>query len=96
MTYKLLSNKTCGFIYSTKSETNGNMFGSVRQFALVRYCILPSAVWCGAVHTFSHTNKTTYNFRFEKLSEARTRLANRKRSSFQLHGFLHLRCICAS
>ena len=45
MTYQLLSNKACGFIYSTNSETNGNMFGSVRQFPLVRYCNLPSAVW---------------------------------------------------
>ena len=34
---------------------NGNMLGSVRYFSWVRYCILPSAVWCGAVHTFSHT-----------------------------------------
>ena len=35
--------------------TNGNMLGSVRYFPWVRYYILPSAVWCGAVHTFSHT-----------------------------------------
>ena len=24
-------------------------------FSSVRYCVLPGAVWCGAVHTFSHT-----------------------------------------
>ena len=35
--------------------TNGNMLGNVQKFLSVRYCILPSAVWCGAVHTFSHT-----------------------------------------
>ena len=29
--------------------------GSIRLFPSVRYCILPGAVWCGAVHTFSHT-----------------------------------------
>ena len=29
--------------------------GRIRLFPSVRYCILPSAVWCGAVHTFSHT-----------------------------------------
>ena len=28
---------------------------SIRLFSSVRYCILPGAVWCGAVHTFSHT-----------------------------------------
>ena len=31
------------------------MLGSIRYFPLVRYCILPSTVWCGAVHTFSRT-----------------------------------------
>ena len=29
--------------------------GSIRLFPSVRYCILPGAVWCDAVHTFSHT-----------------------------------------
>ena len=32
--------------------------GSIRLFPSVRYCILPGAVWCGAVHTFSHTRDT--------------------------------------
>ena len=41
-------------------------------------------------------NTTTNNFQFEDHLEARTRLDNLKRSSFQLHGFLHLRCICTS
>ena len=41
-------------------------------------------------------NKTTTNSRFEDHSEAKTRLDNLKRSSFQLHGFLNLRCICTS
>ena len=31
--------------------------GRIRLFSSVRYCILPGAVWCGAVHTFSHTHK---------------------------------------
>ena len=51
--YQLLSYETCGFVYSTKSGTNGNMLSSVREFPLVRFCILPSAVWCGAVHTLN-------------------------------------------
>ena len=43
-------------------------------------------------------NNTTTNFRFEDHSEAKTRLDNLKRSSFQLHGFLPLRCthVCTS
>ena len=51
------------------------------------YCILPSALWCDVVLTFSHTDTTANNFLFEDHSEARTRLDNLKRSSFQLHGF---------
>ena len=38
--------------------TQGNdrkRLGSLRLFPLVRYCILPSVVWCGAVHTFNQT-----------------------------------------
>ena len=31
------------------------LVGRFRLFSSVRYCVLPSAVWCGAVHTFSHT-----------------------------------------
>ena len=31
------------------------LVGIFRLFPSVRYCILPGAVWCGAVHTFSHT-----------------------------------------
>ena len=31
------------------------LVGRSRLFRSVRYCILPSAVWCSAVHTFSHT-----------------------------------------
>ena len=30
-----------------------------RLFPSVRYCVLAGAVWCGAVHTFSHTQETT-------------------------------------
>ena len=33
------------------------LLGRIRLFPSVRYCNLPSAVWCGAVHTFSHTGK---------------------------------------
>ena len=35
------------------SETE--LVGRFRLFPSVRYCVLPGAVWCGAVHTFSHT-----------------------------------------
>ena len=31
------------------------LVGRFRLFSSVRYCVLPGAVWCGAVHTFSHT-----------------------------------------
>ena len=31
--------------------------GRFRLFPSVRYCVLPGAVWCGAVHTFSHTRE---------------------------------------
>ena len=31
------------------------LVGIFRLFPSVRYCILPGVVWCGAVHTFSHT-----------------------------------------
>ena len=32
------------------------LVGRFRLFPSVRYCVLlPGAVWCGAVHTFSHT-----------------------------------------
>ena len=30
------------------------LVGRIRLFPSVRYSILPGAVWCGAVHTFSH------------------------------------------
>ena len=33
------------------------LVGRFRLFSSVRYCVLPGAVWCGAVHTFSHTLK---------------------------------------
>ena len=39
--------------YHMKLETE--LVGRIRLFSSVRYCILPNAVWCGAVHTFSHT-----------------------------------------
>ena len=39
--------------YHMKLETE--LVGRIRLFPLVRYCILSGAVWCGAVHTFSHT-----------------------------------------
>ena len=49
--------KRFAFVPATNSgnNANGNMLGSVWYFPLVWYCILPSAVWCGEVHTFSHT-----------------------------------------
>ena len=31
------------------------LFGRIRLFPSVQYCILPGAVWYGAAHTFSHT-----------------------------------------
>ena len=31
------------------------LVGRFRLLSSVRYCVLPGAVWCGAVHTFSHT-----------------------------------------
>ena len=31
------------------------LVGIFRLFSSVRYFVLPGAVWCGAVHTFSHT-----------------------------------------
>ena len=63
------------FFYSTNSRTNNFRYcGSV--FYPVRYGV----VRC--IHLVI-PNKTTNNFRFEDHSEARTRLDNLKRSSFQ-------------
>ena len=36
------------------------LVGRIRLFPPVWYCILPGAVWCGAVHTFSHTRVMTH------------------------------------
>ena len=51
----LFSWSTAEWYIFTGVTPNGNMIGSVRLFPLVLICSLPSAVWCGAVHTFSHT-----------------------------------------
>ena len=45
------------------------LVGIFRLFSSVRYCILPGAVWCGVVHTFSHTLLCRGQFRsFDFLS----------------------------
>ena len=31
------------------------LVGRFRLFSSVRYYVLPTAVWCGVMHTFSHT-----------------------------------------
>ena len=82
MIHQLLSIETCGFVYSTKSGTNGNMlavFGIFRLCGSVFYQARYGVVRC--IHFVIH-NKTTNNFLFEDHSEARTRLDNLKRSSF--------------
>ena len=46
MNYQLLSNETCGFVYS-----NENMLGSVRSVisvSAVQYFTKCGIVWCGA------------------------------------------------
>ena len=78
MIHRLLSNETCGFVYSTKSGTNGNI-GNFRQCGTVFYQVRYSVVRC--IHLVI-PNKTTNNSRFEDHSEARTRLDNLKSSSF--------------
>ena len=35
------------------------LVGRFRLFLSVRYYVLPGAVWCGAMHTFSHTPEST-------------------------------------
>ena len=40
------------------------LVGRIRLFPSVRYCILPGAVWCGAVHTpyqRKRIHKLSYN-----------------------------------
>ena len=49
----LISNTKYHILFMLSSGTKFD--GSIRLFPSVRYCILPGAVWCGAVHTFSHT-----------------------------------------
>ena len=45
------------------------LIGRIRLFSSVRYCILPGAVWCGVVHTFSHTRfKTADIVKFKQIS----------------------------
>ena len=46
------SSTKCHMIFMLGSGTE--LVGRFRLFSSVRYCILPGAVWCGAVHTFSH------------------------------------------
>ena len=44
MIYQLLSNETCGFVYSTKSGTNGNMLDNVRYFWVNSRCRIGKSV----------------------------------------------------
>ena len=54
------SNTKCHIRFMLGSGTK--IVGRFRLFSSVRYCILPSAVRCGAVHTFSHTLLGTLTF----------------------------------
>ena len=47
----------------------------------MRYCILPSAVWCGAVHTFSHA---VHTFSHTLLSVLLQKHKSVSKNSFQL------------